>query len=279
MKDLLEGLARGNAPRILKFQIHTLEAIEPLLKLPTAGSVMYPQEDGSVIGFSWLFSIDGHNGWESAGGDGTSDGFWHFGPINLMLVYTRDINSAWQRPTRTPIVPRSGIAGSWDSDMVHTANVPIEVPQAETSGASTDQVWLYVGGSNHSHNKDPLTGEREHRFGVAKWRMDGFAALEDTNNSEDIITTKAINFSGNQLTLNADVKSDGYIHVKIKPASGGADLKGLSDSVTGDNQKHIVKWSGDDNIASCAEQDVVFEIRIKNAALYSLDFTPDATGS
>lgn len=249
------------------------------LRCENYGTGMYPQEDGSVIGFSWLFSIDGHNGRVSAGGNGRSDGFWHFGPINVMLVYTRNINGAWQRPTRTPIVPRSGIAGSWDSGMVHTANAPIEVPQAETFGASTDQVWLYIGGSNHSHNKNPPTGERDHRFGIAKWRMDGFAALEDTDNREDIIITKAIHFSGNQLTLNAEVNSGGYIRVKIKPASGGTDLKGLSDSVTGDNQKHIVKWSGNDNIANCASQDVVLEIRIKNAALYSLDFTTDATGS
>jgi hypothetical protein len=249
------------------------------LRCENYGTGMYPQEDGSVIGFSWLFSIDGHNGWVSAGGDGSSDGFWHFGPINVMLVYTRDINGAWQRPFRTPIVPRSGIAGSWDSDMVHTANAPIEVPRAETFGASTDQVWLYVGGSNHSHNKNPPTEERNHRFGVAKWRMDGFVALEDTNNSEDIIATKAINFSGSQLTLNADVKSGGHIHVNIKPALGGADLRGLSDPIIGDSQKHIVRWNGDDNIASCAGQDVVLEIRVKNAALYSLDFTPDATSS
>lgn len=127
--------------------------LEPgTLRCENYGTGMYPQEDGSVIGFSWLFSIDGHNGMVSAGGNGKSDGFWHFGPINVMLVYTRDINGAWQRPTRAPIVPRSGISGTWDSDMVHTANAPAEVPRAETFGASTDQVWLYIGGSTVREN-------------------------------------------------------------------------------------------------------------------------------
>ena len=252
--------------------------LEPgTLRCENYGIGMYPQEDGSVIGFSWLFSIDGHNGPMNSGGNGMGDGFWHFGPVNVMLVYTRDIDGDWQRPTRTPIIPRSGIAGSWNSDMVHTANAPVEVPQAETFGAPTDQVWLYVGGANHSHNKNPADGERDHQFGVAKWRMDGFVALEDTDDNEDVVTTKPISFSGNQLTLNADVKSGGYIRVNIKPASGDGERKGLSDLVIGDSQAHLVRWNGDDNIASYSGRDVVLQIHIKNAALYSLEFTSDST--
>lgn len=252
------------------------EALEPgTLRAENYGIGMYPQEDGSVIGFSWLFSIDGHNGLKSAGGDGTSDGFWHYGPINVMLVYSRDINGPWQRPTRTPILPR-GPTGSWDEGMVHTANTPVEVPKAETGGAATDEVWMYYGGTNHVHNRNPSQGERDHRFGIARWRIDGFAALEDTDGREDTITTKAILFSGNRLTLNADVKPDGYIKVKIRSGKGGPDLKALSDPVTGDDQKHVVRWGGADDIGNCAGKEVVLEISIKGAALFSLDFTPDA---
>ena len=252
------------------------EALEPgTLRAENYGMGMYPQEDGSVIGFSWLFSIDGHNGLVSAGGDGTGDGFWHYGPVNVMLVYSRDINGPWMRPTRTPILPR-GPSGSWDEGMVHTANSPIEVPRAETGGANTDQVWMYYGGANHLHNRNPASGERDHKFGIAKWRVDGFAALEDTDGKEDTITSKALRFSGNQLTLNADVNSNGYVKVKLKPAEPGVDLKGLSDAVTGDHQKHVVRWDGEDDIGSCAGKEVILEFKIKNAALYSLDFTSDA---
>ena len=255
----------------------TDEALEPgTLRAENYGMGMYPQEDGSVIGFSWLISIDGHNGLMSAGGDGTSDGFWHYGPLNVMLVYSRDINGPWLRPTRTPILPR-GPSGSWDGGMVHTANSPVEVPRAETSGATTDQVWMYYGGANHLHNRNPPSGERDHKFGIAKWRIDGFAALEDTDGEEDTITSKAIRFSGNQLTLNADVDSNGYIRVKVKPAETGADLKGLSDALTGDDQKHVVRWGGEDDIGNCAGKEVILEFKIKDAALYSLDFTPDAS--
>ncbi|MBL7037079.1 MAG: hypothetical protein ISR77_00545 [Pirellulaceae bacterium] len=254
----------------------TDEALEPgTLRAENYGMGMYPQEDGSVIGFSWLFSIDGHNGLVSVGGDGTSDGFWHYGPINVMLVYSRDIDGPWLRPTTTPILPR-GPAGSWDGGMVHTANTPVEVPRAETSGATTDQVWMYYGGANHLHNRNPSSGERDHRFGIAKWRIDGFAALEDTDGEEDTIISRAIRFSGNQLTLNADVESNGYIKVKFRPAEAGADLKGWSDAVTGDHQKHVVRWGGEDDIGNCAGKEVILEFRVKDAALYSLDFTPDA---
>jgi hypothetical protein len=252
------------------------EALETgTLRAENYGMGMYPQEDGSVIGFSWLFSIDGHNGLSSAGGDGTSDGFWHYGPMNVVLVYSRDINGPWLRPNRMPILPH-GPSGSWDGGMVHTANTPVEVPRAETGGATTDQVWMYYGGANHLHNRNPSSGERDHRFGIAKWRIDGFAALEDTDSEEDTITSKAIRFSGSQLTLNADVRASGYIKVKVKPAEGGADLKGMSDPVTGDDQKHVVRWGGEDDIGNCADQDVILEFSIKDAALYSLDFTPDA---
>ena len=76
--------------------------------------------------------------------------------------------------------------------------------------------------------------------------------------------------------MNADVKSNGYIMVKVRPAEAGADLKGLSDAITGDHQKHVVRWGGEDDIGSGAGKDVILEFRIRDAALYSLDFTPDA---
>lgn len=254
----------------------TDKALEPgTLRAENYGAGMYPQEDGSVIGFSWLFSIDGHNGKVRAGGDGTSDGFWHYGPLNVMLVFSRDINEPWQRPTRTPILPR-GPFGAWDGGMVHTANTPVEVPRAETRGASTDQVWMYYGGANHLHNRNPTSGERDHRFGIATWRIDGFAAIEDTDGDVDTITSKVIRFSGNQLALNADVQSNGYVQVRLRPAQGGADLRGWSDIVTGDHQKHVVQWGGEDDLGNCAGQDVILEFRIKDAALYSVDFNPDS---
>lgn len=254
----------------------TDEALEPAtLRTENYGMGMYPQEDGSVIGFSWLFSIDSHNGLIREGGDGTGDGFWHYGPINVMLVYSRDIDGPWLRPSRTPILPR-GPAGSWDSGMVHTANAPVEVARAETGDGTTDQVWMYYGGANHVHNRNPSSGERDHRFGIAKWRIDGFAAIEDPDGREDTITSKAIRFQGNQLTLNADVRPGGYIHARLRFADAKEDLKGWSDPVTGDHQKHIVQWQTDDNIADWANRDIILEFRIKDASLYSLDFNPDA---
>ena len=254
----------------------TDRSLEPgTLRAENYGMGMYPQEDGSVIGFSWLFSITGHNGAVSAGGDGTSDGLWHYGPINVMLVYSRDINGPWMRPTRTPILPR-GPSGTWDEGMAHTANTPIEVPRIETGGANTDEVWMYYGGANHLHNRNPSSGERDHRFGIAKWRIDGFAALADTDGEADLITSKAIQFSGNQLTLNAKVKSSGYIKVRISPAEGESDLTAWSDKITGDDQNHVVRWDGDDDISRCAGVAVILQFKIKDAELYSLDFTPDA---
>lgn len=251
---------------------HSLET--GTLRAENYGTGLYPQEDGSVIGFSWLFSITGHNGLVSAGGDGTGDGFWHYGPLNVMLVYSRDINGPWQRPTRIPVIPR-GPSGTWDEGMVHTANAPVEVPRLETNGGGTDEVWMFYGGANHLHNRNPSSGERDHRIGIARWRIDGFAALEDVDGVEDTITTKVIRFSGNQLTLNADARPGGYIRVKIRPAGEGPDLKGASDPVTGNRQKHVVQWDGEDNIESCAGKEVILEIAIKDAALYSLDFTHD----
>jgi len=44
-----------------------------------------------------------------------------------------------------------------------------------------------------------------------------------------------------------------------------------------DGNNNIVRWNGNDNLANCAGQEVVLQIHIPNAALYSLDFTPDAT--
>ena len=64
--------------------------------------------------------------------------------------------------------------------------------------------------------------------------------------------------------------------VKVRAAESGADLKGLSDAVTGDHQKHIVRWGREDEIGDCAGKEVILEFQVKDAALYALDFTPDA---
>lgn len=251
------------------------EALEPgTLRAESYGLGMYPQEDGSVIGFSWLFSITGHNGLRSAGGDGTGDGFWHFGPLNVMLVYSRDINGPWQRPTRRPILPR-GPSGAWDCGMVHTANAPVDVPRVETNGAATDQVWMYYGGANHLHNRNPPSGQREHQFGIAKWRSDGFAALEDTDSVEDTITTRPILFSGKRLVLNADVKAGGYIKVRVKSLQTGYYERNLSQPLTGNHQSHVVRWDGERDLSDLAGREVVLEFRVKDAALYSLRFSSD----
>ena len=72
------------------------------------------------------------------------------------------------------------------------------------------------------------------------------------------------------------VESSGYIKVKLRPAEACADLKGWSDAVTGDHQKYVVRWGEEDDIGNCAGKAVILEFRVKDAALYSLDFTPDA---
>ena len=241
------------------------EALEPgTLRAENYGMAMYPQEDGSVVGFSWLLSIDGH----------AHDGFWHYGHMSVQLVFTRDIDGAWQRPTRAPIIPRGSTSGDWDWGMVSTANMPVEVPQAETFGAPTDEVWLYVTGANHKHNLDPPTGARNHQFGIAKWRMDGFASLR-SDASEDVITTKALTFSGDRLTLNADASTRGaQIQVEIV-GGNGTQLKPKSDAVTGNSLSHTVTWRGDHDLSGLAGTPVVLKLYSTNADLYALEFHGD----
>ncbi len=241
------------------------EALEAgTMRAESYGMGMYPQEGGSVVGFSWLFSIDGH----------AHDGFWHYGHVSVQLVFTRDIDGPWQRPTRTPVIPRSPTSGDWDWGMVSTANMPIEVPRAETFGAPTDQVWLYVTGANHKHNLDPPAGARNHQFGIAKWRMDGFASLR-SDASEDVITTKALIFSGDRLTLNADASARGaQIQVEILGADG-TRLKPKSDAVTGNSLDHTVAWRGDHDLSGLAGTPVVLKLYSTDTDLYALEFHGD----
>jgi hypothetical protein len=237
------------------------------LRSENYGTGMYPQEDGSVIGFSWLFNVTAHG----------PDGFSHYGHIAPQLIYTRDIDGPWQRPTRTPIIPLGSTVAAWDWGMIITANQPVEVPRAETFGATTDQVWMYLGACNHIHNQDPPGGDnsdRDHQVGIAKWRIDGFASLQ-SDSSEDIITTKTITFTGQQLTLNADIR--GRIQVEILDQNNRV-LKPKSDILTGDKQAHVVKWSGNANIAGQSDTKIKLRFYCKNSELYALKFTTDPRG-
>ena len=232
------------------------------LRSENYGTGMYPQEDGSVIGFSWLFNITSHD----------ASGFSHYGHIVPQLIYTRNIDSAWQRVTRTPIIPRGSSSDAWDWGMIITANQPVEVPQAETFGASTDQVWMYFLACNHLHNQNPPGGngnDRNHRVGVAKWRVDGFVSLQSDSN-EDTITTKALTFTGNQLTLNADIP--GQIQVEIIDENNNV-LQPKSDILTGDNQAHVVRWNGNDDIAVHSGATVKLRFYCTDCDLYALRFT------
>jgi hypothetical protein len=214
------------------------------------GVGLFPYE-GVYIGFNWLFYIT-----ECINAN------HHDGPIEVQLVFSRDLQKQWQKPFRESIIPM-GANGEWDDGMIVTASYPI---------VDNDTIKLYYGGWDGTHRGDV---SRTCNIGLAEWRLDGFVSL-NSGSTQGVITTKKIFPLGDYLSLNADASNNGEIIIEVYNEHG--DLLRKSNPITNNVIDELVTWDIS-NVSYLKERTLYLKIYSKNAKIYSFQFRENQTKS
>ena len=112
--------------------------------------------------------------------------------------------------------------------------------------------------------------------GVAVTRTDGFIVAEAAYTGGEL-TTKPLVFDGNTLQLNTDTSAGGIVQVEIQDESG-RPLEGYkaadADEINGNYLKVAASWNGRSDVSSLAGQPVRLRFLMRDARLYSFQFTP-----
>jgi hypothetical protein len=246
-----------------------IEEVRPILDVPDDPNLMrtefyglgaYPAES-CTLAFVWVFTINNNARY------GNQEG-----PGELQLAVSRDLEN-WERPFRTPCVPRGKIS-EWDCGFFVTQSRALRVG---------DEVWLYYGGSSYTHGTPCLyRAEGTSRgtkyngsIGLAIWQLDRFVSVDGPAEG-GTLTTAPVVFTGNRLEVNARTKTAGSIVVRLCDAAG-KPLEGYagSDPITGDSLRHVVTWGGRKDVTSLAGKPVVLVFDLKDAELFAFAFRKD----
>ena len=101
------------------------------------------------------------------------------------------------------------------------------------------------------------------------FRVDGFVSV-NSGDKGGKITTKPLTFSGSKLNLNFVTGKGGYVVVRLHEI--GTDIT-IAAEVTGDEISKTVQWSSKRRLSDVAGKPVELTFEMKNADLYSMQFT------
>lgn len=238
-----EDLKTWSEP-IRMFSVATPLDAQGILRADCYGSSLYPTGD-AYVGFDWRFL--------------STDDSYMYGTVDMPLMFSRDLTEDWQRPYGESIIPM-GRPGSWDDEMLYGAQAPIRMG---------DELWLYYGGWDGDHG----VSQRDAAIAIAKWRLDGFASLDSTAETE--LLTSPLTFDGEYLHVNANVKSGGSLRVELLDENGQV-LPGYEREnckpITGNRVDRVVRWKDGDSLKDLAGETVRLRIITQNTELYSFGF-------
>jgi hypothetical protein len=189
--------------------------------------------------------------------------------VELGVGFSRD-GFQWVRPTR----------GSGKDAFIPAANNPDAWNAFNTQSVGGgflvvgDELWFYFSGRSL---KKPASGAGS--TGLATLRRDGFYSM-DADASGGVLTTRAVQFTGNHFFVNASVPN-GSLAVEALDASGNVIPQFAKENCaafTGDSTHTEITWPGAD-IGTLAGQPVKFRFYLTNGSLYSFWVTPSDAGA
>lgn len=138
-----------------------------------------------------------------------------------------------------------------------------------------DEIWQYYFGETqyHSAYRRDLAGRGVYRL---VQRLDGFVSIDSPYNSDAIVVTKPLTFSGNRLTLNIDTEATGYAQAGLLDEDSRS-IPGFSVDeciyINGDFIDAEVEWleRGKD-LSSLVGKSVQVVIRMRGSKLYAMQF-------
>lgn len=187
------------------------------------------------------------------------------GPLDMPMKVSRDMQT-WTDVDFPRRALSIGRFGEWDSGMVYGANTMLVVD---------DEIRLYYLGANMGHCTNVLPMTRPYHslgVGLATLRLDGFASLRPFENQTGTVTTRPMVLQGQQLFLNADCRTGGWIKVELLDADD-RPLPGFTmaecEPVQGDSLHHCVRWKNNRPLSAATPSPIRIRFTVRNADLYS----------
>jgi hypothetical protein len=195
----------------------------------------------------------------------------------IHLGFSRD-GFHWSRPNdRTPFIPASRTAGSWDRAYLHS--------NAALCLVMGDELWFYYTGFEGDPTHKELQIESNGMYakasvGLARLRRDGFASM-DAGATEGILTTRPLRFNqGDRLFANVN-NPQGELRVEVLDEDANV-LPGFSraecEVVSVNKTRVAVHWQDGRGLTELAGQPVRFRFYLKQGALYAF-WVSDETGA
>ena len=157
-----------------------------------------------------------------------------------------------------PLGTSSDSSNPFDSHIIFAAAYPIRMKD-------DDSVRVYYMGGNGPHG-----GERNSSFALTTMRPDGFVKVTGTGT----VRTHALRCTGVTLVVTADVLDGGSVRVGVVGAKGlsPADAR----PVTSNTTDHAISFSsGRASLAPLVGTDVVLELELDRAAVFTVGFKSD----
>lgn len=188
------------------------------------------------------------------------------GPIETQLMTSRD-GLDWKRYPR-PVWHGVGLSDNgYDIHQTYMAQGMIR---------RGDEIWMYSYDTEEYHSGGRGKHVRRAVFRTVQ-RLDRFVAATAPYDSEAMLYSRALTFTGRQLVLNVDTAASGYLQVGLLRGDGRPiEGYGLDDCVyvNGNELSYPVEWLGKGtDLSAFAGQPVRLVIRMRGSRLFSLQFT------
>ena len=224
---------------------------------------------GIYIGAPHVFTVTRPATWHNlpTSALGTEDGW-----LWPELAWSRD-TLHWHRAFQGDAFIPLGAEESFDRASIDFSASPVRVG---------NEIWIYYDGRDGTHAcmwygepaRDPPEPMRGGAIGLARLRLDGWALVEAGDETGELVTN-SVSFQGSRLWINADA-TEGEIRVEIMDENE-QPLKGFAGKdcipVLGDSVRHEVNWDSNAKLATHAGTPVRLRLVMRNARLYSFQFT------
>lgn len=171
----------------------------------------------------------------------------------------------WDRPDRSRFLPVGTSTRDWNAGNVQSVGGGCLVVG--------DQLYFYCSG----RTKEPIDSTST---GLAILRRDGFASL-DAGAASGSVTTRALQFSGGHLFVNAAV-SGGELRAEVLDLQGKT-IPGFtaeeSEPVSTDSTKVEMQWRGRPDLSRLSEGAIRLRFHMRQGSLYAFWLTADARGA
>jgi len=168
------------------------------------------------------------------------------------LAWSSDTENWGRVCPGSPLIPCSEKILDYDYGCVYPCADPIFLDH---------EIRLYYGASDYLH-----FGWRKGSLCLASLRPDGFAGYEQKSDKRPaIITTSKLKYSGQDINITADVRSKGYVRVKILNSEGShiATAKKITKTMTNGSLELSKKVKS---------EEIQLQFELKNVKLYSFRF-------